>query len=100
MAKILFEIKYDIKPEFREEYLATIKELRTHLVNGSSKNYIVVENKQKPNNFTEIYICENEEEYENLEDEADSVAIEITTRIASKYISGGKTKYSTFYEVE
>jgi len=100
MAKILFEIKYDIKPELRDEYLETIKELRSHIINGSNKNYLVVENKQKPNNFTEIYICETEEEYENLEDEADSITNELTSRIASRFISGGKTKYSTFYEVE
>jgi hypothetical protein len=71
MPKIIFQINYSVIPEKRDDYLLTMKELQEHLKNNSHKNYIVVEDKNKANNFTEIYICENEEEYESLEGETD-----------------------------
>jgi hypothetical protein len=100
MPKIVFQINYDIAPETREDYLMTVKELKNHLKSNSHKNYFVVEDKNKVNNFTEIYICENEEEYEGLEDESDDKTFELTNKIFSDYVVNKKAKYSTFYEID
>ena len=100
MRKILFQINYDISPEKRDDYLQTVKELQEHLKNNSHKNYFVVEDKNKLNNFTEIYICENEEEYESLEDETDDKTFELTNKIFSNYVINKKARYTTFYEIE
>ena len=99
MSKIIFLINYDILPDKREEYLLTMKELKDHLLNNSHKNYIVVEDKNKKNNFTEMYICENEEEYESLENETDDKTFELTNKLFTEYILEKKVKYSTFYEI-
>jgi hypothetical protein len=99
MTRILFQINYDIHPEKREEYLATVRELEDYITGHSSHNYMVVEDKNKPNNFTEIYLCKDESEYDGLEDEMDDTIYGLTTRIASEFVESGKTKYSTFYEV-
>ena len=99
MSKIIFLINYDILPDKREEYLLTMKELKDHLLNNSHKNYIVVEDKNKKNNFTEMYICENEDEYESLENETDDKTFELTNKLFTEYILEKKAKYSTFYEI-
>ncbi len=99
MAKILFQISYEIIPEKREEYLETIKQLEEHLKNSSGKNYMVLEDKNKANHFSEIYICENEEEYENLESETDDLTFNLTNQILGNYIVDKKANYTTLYEV-
>lgn len=99
MARILFEINYEIDPAKREDYLAAVSELKSHISKTTNHNYLVVEDKNKPNSFTEIYICADEAEFDGLEDEMDDTIYGLTTKIASEYVSGGKTNYSTFFEL-
>jgi hypothetical protein len=99
MPRIIFQINYDIDPDKREDYLTTIKELQTHILENSNKNYMIVEDKNKKNNFTEIYICENDEEYENLENDTDDKTFELTNKLFSEYVIDKKANYSTFYEI-
>lgn len=100
MSKIVFQINYDIKPETRENYLSTIKELQHHITNNSNKTYMVMEDKNKMNNFTEMYICNNEEEYENLEANVDDKTFELTNKLFSDFIQDKKVNYSTHYEID
>jgi quinol monooxygenase YgiN len=100
MARIIFEINYDIAPEKRDEYLSVIKELQEHIRSNSNKNYLVVEDKGRKNNFTEMYICESESEYENLEDNTDDKTFELTNKLFSEFVVDKKAKYSTYYEIE
>ena len=99
MSRILFQISYDINPGKRDEYLSTIKELEEYIRSNTDHNYMVVEDKNKPNNFTEVYICRDESEFDGLEDEMDDTIYGLTTKIASLYAQGGKSKYATYYEV-
>lgn len=99
MSKIIFQINYDIKPETREEYLSTIRELQ-QLISDNNKTYMVLEDKNKKNNFTEMYICSNEEEYEGLEDNMDDKTFELTNKLFTDFILDKKANYSTFYEIE
>ncbi len=100
MAKIIFQISYDIIPEKRDEYLDTIKKLQSHLINSSGKNYMVLEDKNKKNHFSEMYICAGEDEYENLENETDEITFELTNQVFSSFIADKKANYSTQYEIE
>ena len=99
MNRILFQINYDVYPEKRDEYIASIKELETYLKDNKNHNYLVVEDKTRKNNFTEIFIFNNEAEFEALEDETDDRVQSLTTKIMTDYAVDGKTKYSTFYEL-
>lgn len=99
MNRILFQINYDVYPEKRDDYIATMKELEAYLKESRNHNYLVVEDKFRKNNFTEIYICSNEAEYDEIEDEMDETIYGLTTRILKDYVVDGKTKYSTFYEL-
>jgi quinol monooxygenase YgiN len=100
MPRIIFEINYDVAPDKRDEYLSVIKELQEHIRNNSHSNYLVVEDKSRKNNFTEVYICENESEYESLEDDTDDKTYELTNRLFSDYIIDKKAKYTTYYEID
>lgn len=100
MKKIIFQINYDVIPEKRDGYLSSIKELKEHLITTMNNNYMVVEDKSKYNNFTEVYICNSEEEFENLEENTDDFTYELTNKLYSEYIVDKKARYSTFYEVE
>ncbi len=100
MARIIFQINYDINPDTREEYLIAIKQLQDHLKNNSGKNYMVLEDKNRKNQFTEIYICDTEEEYENLENETDELTFELTNKILSNFIIDNKATYTTLFELE
>jgi hypothetical protein len=100
MAKIIFQISYDILPEKRNEYIETIKELQNHLKSNSGKNYMVLEDKNRKNYFSEIYICDNEDEYENLENETDDITFNLTNKIFSSYVVDKKAHYFTLHEIE
>jgi quinol monooxygenase YgiN len=99
MSKIIFEINYNINPEKREEYLNTIIDLRRSITESSNNNYSVYENKKNPNNFTEVYICENEEEFDMIEDDQSEETIELTQKLFENFIKDNKVNYTTKYEV-
>jgi L-rhamnose mutarotase len=99
MSKIIFEINYNVYPEKRDEYLNTINELRKNISQNTSTNYSVFEDKKRPNNFTEIYYCDNEEEFENLEDNQDDETMSLTQRLFDEFIIDKKVSYATKYEV-
>ena len=99
MSKILFQINYDVHPEKRDDYLVTIKELEAYMKSHTDHNYMVVEDKNKANSFTEVYILKDEAEFEGLEDEMDDTIYSLTTKILSEFVVGGKTRYSTYYAI-
>ncbi len=99
MPKIIFEINYNIHPEKRDQYLSTISELKKNINGNSNNNYSVFENKKIKNNFTEMYICENEDEFDALEDNQSEETIELTQKLFNDLIKDNKVNYTTKYEV-
>lgn len=99
MPKIIFEINYNIHPEKREEYLLTIGDLKKNILESSKTSYSVYENKKTKNNFSEIFVCENEEEFESLEDNQSEDVISLTQKLFDEFIKDRKVVYSTKYEV-
>lgn len=99
MPKIIFEINYNIHPEKRDQYLSTINELKKNINGNSNTNYSVFENKKIKNNFTEMYICENEDEFDALEDNQSEETIELTQKLFNDFIKDNKVNYNTKYEV-
>lgn len=99
MPKILFEINYNIFPEKREEYIKTINELKESQKETSNISYSVFESKKVKNNFTEMYICDNEEDLDSLEDNQSEKTMELTQRLFNDLIKDTKVIYTTKYEV-
>ena len=95
MGKVVFTISYDIIPEKRDEYLALTQEMKTHL---GGKNYTVYEQKGKKNSFSEVFLCNSIEEYDQLEDQDEAMS-QYVTRLEA-FLADGKMKYTTLIEVE
>ncbi len=98
MPRVMFTISYSIKPEQRSSYLALIAEVKSHLVNVAKKNYSVFEVKGKKNQFVEVYVFANEEEYDALDENQDDKTQELLSRLESCVDSQGM-KYGTTIEV-
>lgn len=99
MNRILFQISYDVYPEKRDEYLASATELVTYIKSNSKHDYMIVEDKNKKNSFSEVYVLKDEAEFDGLEDEMDDTIYGLTTKILGEFVVDGKTKYSTFYAI-
>lgn len=98
MSKVIFSIRYNIFPERRTEYLDVVRELKNIVKAEGLESYSVFEQKNKANNFEEIYIFKNQESYENFEDSTDE-RIDILMTKLSDMIKEQTTQYTTLFEV-
>jgi antibiotic biosynthesis monooxygenase (ABM) superfamily enzyme len=99
MSKVLFTVQYEIKPEFRSEYLNSIKELKMLIKPEGLESYSVYEVKGKPNNFQEIYLFSSEEAYEAYEDSLDERTNLLISKITEMTLKQS-SKYSTLVELQ
>ncbi len=99
MSKVIFSIRYNIIPERRVEYLDVVRELKNIVKAEGLESYSVYEQKNKANNFEEIYIFKNKESYENFEDSTDE-RIDILMTKLSDMIREQTTQYTTLFEVD
>jgi len=98
MSKIILELNYSIYPEKREGYLEIANKMR-EIIKGASKNYSIYENKKDSNNFSEVYLCESEIEFEAIDDMENDEVTALTDKLFAEYIVDKKVTYSTKYEV-
>jgi quinol monooxygenase YgiN len=98
MSKVIFSIRYNIFSEKREEYLDVVRELKNIVKAEGLETYSVFEQKNKPNNFEEVYIFKSQEAYENFEDNTDE-RIDILMTKLSDMIKEQTTQYTTLFEV-
>ncbi|GIK61279.1 MAG: hypothetical protein HND39_09820 [Ignavibacteriota bacterium] len=98
MSKVLFTINYEIQENKREEFLKTIRELKTLIKAEGLESYSVYEVKGKTNRFQEQYIFVTEEAFENFEDNTDERINILVSKIESMSM-GHSTKYSTLIEI-
>ncbi len=92
MAKVLFIISYEIKPDKRGEYLNLIKNLATQ-IKQVGMEYDIYEKKGKANHFYEVYSCKSMDEIDNLEDSLDDKTQELISVLAK--LIKGKMTYQT-----
>ena len=98
MPKIILELNYSIYPEKREGYLEIANKMRD-IIKSSSKNYSIYENKKDSNNFSEVYLCESEAEFDAIDDMENDEVTALTDKLFGEYIVDKKVTYSTKYEV-
>ncbi|MBI5021023.1 MAG: hypothetical protein HZB59_06270 [Ignavibacteriales bacterium] len=97
MGKVIFTISYDIIPEKRDEYIALTQSMKSHFQNANGREYSVYEVKGKKNSFTELFIFKSLEEYNQLEDNDDSMS-DLVSQLES--FLNGKMKYTTLIEAD
>ena len=98
MPKILFTINYEISAEKKEDYLKTIRELKSLMKAEGLESYSVYEVKGKPNRFQEQFIFSSDETFESFEDNNDERINILITKINDLAINHS-TKYSTLMEL-
>jgi hypothetical protein len=96
MPRVMFTISYTIKPELRSSYLTMIGELKARM-GTTGKNYSVYETKGKRNLFHEVYLFNNEEEYDALDENQDEQTQDLLRKLEACVDDGGM-KYSTTVE--
>lgn len=98
MTKVLFSISYEIIPEKRAEYLDVVRELKNIIKGEGLESYSVFEQKGKENNFTEIYLYESKDAWEEA-DEASNERVDILMTKLSDMIKEKTTNYTTLFEI-
>ncbi|HYQ86872.1 MAG TPA: hypothetical protein VES59_06490 [Bacteroidota bacterium] len=98
MGKVIFTISYEVKPERREEYLALSQEMKSYIAGSAGRNYTIYEQKGKKNHFSEVFLFNSLEEYDQLEDEDEQIGA-LVGRLES-LLANGKMKYSTLLELD
>jgi antibiotic biosynthesis monooxygenase (ABM) superfamily enzyme len=96
MGKVMFTISYEVKAEMREDYLALSREMKSHLAGPAGKNYAIYETKGKKNHFSEVFIFDSMEEYDQLEDQDEQLS-EMVQRLEA-FLTNGKMNYTTLLE--
>ncbi|MEW6507008.1 MAG: antibiotic biosynthesis monooxygenase [Bacteroidota bacterium] len=98
MSRVIFSIRYQVFPERRQEYLDVVRELKNIIKAEGLESYSVFEQKNKPNNFEEVYLFKNEDSFENFDDNQDE-RIDILMTKLSDMIKEQTTQYTTSLEV-
>jgi quinol monooxygenase YgiN len=98
MGKVVFSISYDIFPEKRAEYLDVVRELKNIIKADGLDSYSVFEKKSKENSFSEIYIYESNEAWEDS-DEIHNERVDLLMTKLSNLVKEKSTQYTTLFEV-
>ncbi len=98
MAKVIFNIQYELKPDKKNEYLSVVKELKSLLKADGLENYSVYEVKGKANHYQEVYTFTSDEAYEAFDDNQNE-RINILINKLSDLTLENSTKYTTLYEL-
>ncbi|MEW6651958.1 MAG: hypothetical protein AB1394_00665 [Bacteroidota bacterium] len=98
MSRVVFSIKYSIQPERRLDYLDVVRELKNLVKADGLESYSVFEQKNKANNFEEIYIFKTQDAYDRFEENTDE-RIDILMTKLSDMIKEQTTQYTTLFEV-
>lgn len=98
MAKVIFNIQYELKTDKKDEYLSVVKELKSLLKADGLEDYSVYEIKGKGNHFQETYTFVSDEAYEAFDDNQNE-RINILINKLSDLTVENSTRYTTLYEL-
>ena len=99
MSKVIFSIQYQLSAGRKDDYLSTIRELKTLLQADGLEDYSVFEVKGKPNQFQEQYTFSSDEAFEEFDDNNDERINILINKISDLTIEQS-TKYTTLKELD
>ena len=97
MAKVIFTISYEVDPEKRDDYLTLMQGMKGHFSKTNGKQYSIYERKGKKNSFSEVFVFNSVDEYNQLDDQ-DEQLTELVQKLETLVL--GKMKYTTLFELE
>jgi len=98
MAKVIFSVQYEVKDAKREEFINSIKELKSLLKAEGLESFSLFEAKAK-NTFQEVYQFTSKEAFDNFDD-AENERVDILISKIEDLKEPNSTKYNTLVEVE
>jgi len=97
MAKVIFSIQYEVQNDKRDEFINSIKELKSLLKSDGLESYSLFEGKTK-NLFQEVYQFSSKESFDNFDD-SENERVDILISKIEDLKEPNSTKYNTLYEV-
>lgn len=97
MAKVIFSIQYEVQNNKRDEFVNSIRELKTLLKAEGLESYSLFEGKTK-NHFQEVYQFSSKEAFDNFDD-SENERVDILISKIEDLKEPNSTKYNTFFEV-
>ncbi|NCS82473.1 MAG: hypothetical protein COW85_02310 [Ignavibacteria bacterium CG22_combo_CG10-13_8_21_14_all_37_15] len=97
MDKVIFSIQYEVQDNKREEFINSIKELKSLLKADGLESYSLFEGKTK-NYFQEVYQFSSKEAFDNFDD-SENERVDILISKIEDFKVPNSTKYNTLYEV-
>jgi hypothetical protein len=98
MAKVIFTISYEVNAQKRDEFLALSQAMKAHVAKTNGKEYSIFEQKGKKNSFSEVFVFNSLDDYNQLDDQ-DEQMNELVQKLEGLLVDG-KMKYTTLIEVE
>ncbi len=98
MSRIILIVNYEIDPAKREQYLELARRIKEHYTTELKSNYSVFEQKGRPNHFTEMFMCESQQEFDALEENQTEKTESLLEELQG-CVKAGKMKYSTYTEI-
>lgn len=96
---ILFEIKYTIIENKREDYLSLLSRIKEYYKKDGVDRYMAFEDEKKKNEFTEIFLFASESDFEKFEESANEEINDMLSNLVSEMVVDKKIKYRTKKEV-
>ena len=97
MAKVIFSIQYEVQDSKRDEFINSIRELKSLLKAEGLESYSLFEGKTK-NHFQEVYQFSSKEAFDNFDD-SENERVDILISKIEDLKEPNSTKYNTLYEV-
>ena len=97
MDKVIFSIQYEVQENKRDEFINSIKELKSLLKAEGLESYSLFEGKTK-NHFQEVYQFTSKEAFDNFDD-SENERVDILISKIEDLKEPNTTKYNTLYEV-
>lgn len=99
MSKVIFSVQYELSAGRKDDYLSTIRELKTLLKAEGLEDYSVFEVNGKPNHFQEQYTFISDEAFEEFDDNNDE-RINILINKINDLTVKHSTKYTTLKQLD
>ena len=97
MAKVIFSIQYEVQDNKRDEFINSIRELKSLLKAEGLESYSLYEGKTK-SHFQEVYQFSSKEAFDNFDD-SENERVDILISKIEDLKEPNSTKYNTLYEV-
>jgi hypothetical protein len=98
MSKVILTVSYEIHPEKRDDYISLMNTLKERIALINSCSYSIYETIGRKNKFSEVYIFNSKEDYDNFDDQQETIE-EIVSKINDEFVKEGKISSTQMMEV-